>query len=148
MVVCHSKHDTLNKLRHILAGLLSLLIVYTGAGVAIAHYCCMKCEVEEVCCQAKCEESPSSCEEYTSTSTDAIEQHCCDLGCSTVFYKIDLVKEASVLLSVPSFISPYCQLLPEFSFTCPVRDVFVFEESESPPVPPRCYLALYSTLLI
>lgn len=117
------------KLRHIFAALLSLLIIYTGAGVDIAHYCCMKCEAE-----AACHYSDESC--------------CPDAGCSTVFYKIDLVKEASASLSIASMLTYSYQALPDFHFTSPVRDCLVSAGSESPPILPRCYLALYSVLLI
>lgn len=117
------------KLRHIFAALLSLLIIYTGAGVAIAHYCCMKCEAEAAC--------------------HCNNEHCCpDAGCSTVFYKIDLVKEASASLSIASLLNYSYQALPDFHFTSPVRDYSVTVDSESPPILPRCYLALYSVLLI
>lgn len=112
------------KLRHLFAALLSLLIIYAGAGVAIAHYCCAKCEVRDVCCET------------------------CDTGCSTVFYKIDLVKEASASLTVATLWTFSCQVLPDCHFPFPGQERRAFAEPESPPVLPRCYLVLYSVLLI
>ena len=34
----------MKRLRYILAVLLSLTVVYAGAGVSIVHYCCARCE--------------------------------------------------------------------------------------------------------
>lgn len=123
------------KLRHIFAALLSLLIIYTGAGVAIAHYCCTKCDVQADCCQEH------ACH-YES------EHFCADAGCSTVFYKIDLVKEASASLSVATLWTYSCQVLPDCHFPAPGGERQAFVEPDSPPILPRCYLALYSVLLI
>lgn len=123
------------KLRHIFVTVLSLLIIYTGAGVAIAHYCCTKCDVQADCCQ-----------EHACHGEE--ENLCKDAGCSTVFYRIDLVKEASASLSVSSLWACFYQLLPEFRFASPGRDCPAVAEPDSPPILPRCYLALYSVLLI
>lgn len=119
------------KLRPIFAALLSLLIIYTGAGVAIAHYCCAKCDVQEA----------HACH-------DAVEHYCPDFGCSTVIYKIDLVKEASTALTISSLIAFCYQLLPDFRFASPTQECLLTAGTESPPLLPRCYLALYSVLLI
>lgn len=123
------------KLRHIFAALLSLLIIYTGAGVAIAHYCCAKCEVQAHCCRQHACHGGS-------------ETFCADAGCSTVFYKIDLVKEASASLTLGSVCAYTCHVLPDFRFASPGRDCPAVAEPESPPILPRSYLALYSVLLI
>lgn len=136
------------KLRHIFAALLSLLIIYTGAGVAIAHYCCTKCEVREVChCSDGCNHSHAT-DEADDCHQDAEAHYCPDFGCSTVFYKIDLVKEASASLSIASLFTYCYQVLPDFHFASPVQDCLTATDFESPPLLSRCYLALYSVLLI
>lgn len=136
------------RLRHIFAALLSLLIIYTGAGVAIAHYCCSKCDMQEVCCCADgCNRSHAAAK-ADHCHQDAGAHYCPDFGCSTVFYKIDLVKEASASLSIASLFTYCYQVLPDFHFASPVQDCLAEVSSESPPLLPRCYLALYSVLLI
>ena len=37
----------MKRLRYILAVLLSLTVVYAGAGVSIVHYCCARCETAQ-----------------------------------------------------------------------------------------------------
>lgn len=135
------------RLRHIIATVLSLLIIYTGAGVAIAHYCCTKCDMQEVCCCMDGCEKTHAANETADAHHDNGNHYCPDFGCSTVFYKIDLVKEASASFSITSLLS-FCQIVPDFYFASPVRDCMTAAETESPPILPRRYLALYSVLLI
>lgn len=136
------------KLRPIIAALLSLLIIYTGAGVAIAHYCCARCAVQEVChCIDGCACAPAA-DVVGHSHQEADSHYCPDLGCSTVFYKIDLVKEASASLSIASLFTYCYQLLPDFRFAAPAEEGVVTDGFESPPRLPRCYLALYSVLQI
>lgn len=50
----------MKRLRYILAVLLSLTVVYAGAGVSIVHYCCARCATDQACCTngcAKCHKS-------------------------------------------------------------------------------------------
>lgn len=112
----------MKRLRYLLPFVLSLLIIYTGVGVALCH-----CLTSEVACV--------SCSE--------------DEACTVDVYKVDLMKQShSLSVSIPSF-NLFCGLLPSFrvAMSCgEVREVPYIV----PPHPDssRHYLALYSVLLI
>lgn len=77
----------MKRLRYILAVLLSLTVVYAGAGVSIVHYCCARCETAQACCTNGC----AKCHKSHKTSHKP-EKSCKDEGCTATFYKVDLVK--------------------------------------------------------
>ena len=133
----------MKKLRYILAILFSSLIIISGVGVSIMHYCCTGCETTQSCCSTGC----AKCNQSHHTS-----QHSCkDTGCTAVHYKVDMVKHAQ---EAPSMVVPvftlFCELLPQFSSSLPVRSDLSEALSSAPPlsVSSRRYLALYSVLLI
>lgn len=127
---------------YITAVILSLLIIYSGAGVSIVHYCCSRCETVQGCCADGC---PKCKKSHTCDS----KKDCREKGCTATIYKPDLMKHISELtVSVPVitlFCEQYCQL---FAFTSIDRTVD-FSSLPSPPPPcPRQKLALHSVFLI
>ena len=106
----------MKRLRYILAVLLSLTVVYAGAGVSIVHYCCARCATEQACCTngcAKCHKSHHN-----------PEKSCKDEGCTATFYKVDLVKYSceSPVIAVP-VIQLLCEALPDFQYSLPTGDL-------------------------
>ena len=100
----------MKRLRYILAVLLSLTVVYAGAGVSIVHYCCARCETAQACCTNGC----AKCHKSHKTSHKP-EKSCKDEGCTATFYKVDLVKYSceSPVITVP-VIQLFCEVLPDF----------------------------------
>lgn len=131
----------MKRFRYILAVILSLLIVYVGAGVSVAQYCYSGCETANCCCADKC----GFCGKFDFE----FHKSCRGEGCTATIYKLDLVKQAFES-SVPA---PVSLLLCD-----QVSDLLCAlfrDEVLDPPyvIPPpktssRHYLALYSTLLI
>ena len=135
----------MKRLRYILAVLLSLTVVYAGAGVSIVHYCCARCETAQACCTNGC----AKCHKSHKTSHKP-EKSCKDEGCTATFYRVDLVKYSceSPVITVP-VIQLFCEVLPDFQYSLPTREL----KEASYAVPPhpdssRQYLALYSVLII
>ena len=132
----------MKRLRYILAILLSLTVVYAGAGVSIVHYCCARCATEQACCTNGCAKCHKS---YHNP-----EISCKDEGCTASFYKVILVKYSceSPVITVP-VIQLFCEALPDFQYSLPTGEL----EEVAYNVPPhpdssRRYLALYSVLII
>lgn len=132
----------MKRLRYILAILLSLTVVYAGAGVSIVHYCCARCATEQACCTNGCAKCHKS---YHNP-----EKSCKDEGCTATFYKVNLVKYSceSPVITVP-VIQLFCEALPDFQYSLPTGEL----EEVAYNVPPhpdssRRYLALYSVLII
>lgn len=134
----------MKRLSYIIAVLLSLLVIYSGAGVSIIHYCCVGCETVKSCCD------DDGCHKYSEKSHDCgSKTNCNDDGCTVTIYKLDLMQQASELtVSVPAFTlfcKQYCYLL-----TVPDADQEVADfplPAPSPPCP-RQMLALHSVFLI
>lgn len=107
----------MKRLAYITAVILSLLIIYSGAGVSIVHYCCSRCETVQGCCADGC---PKCKKSHTCDS----KKDCREKGCTATIYKPDLMKHISELtVSVPVitlFCEQYCQL---FAFTSIDRTV-------------------------
>lgn len=122
----------MKRLRYILAILLSLTVVYAGAGVSIVHYCCARCATEQACCTNGCAKCHKS---YHNP-----EKSCKDEGCTATFYKVNLVKYSceSPVITVP-VIQLFCEAgeLEEVAYNVPPH-----------PDSSRRYLALYSVLII
>ena len=76
----------MKRFRYILAVILSLLIVYVGAGVSVAQYCCSGCETANCCCADKC----GFCGKFDFE----FHKSCRGEGCTATIYKLDLVKQA------------------------------------------------------
>lgn len=132
----------MKRLAYITAVILSLLIIYSGAGVSIVHYCCSRCEAVQGCCADGC---PKCKKSHTCDS----KKDCREKGCTATIYKLDLMKHISELtVSVPVitlFCEQYCQL---FTFTS-IDQTVDFSSLPSPPPPcPRQKLALHSVFLI
>ena len=131
----------MKRFRYILAVILSLLIVYVGAGVSVAQYCCSGCETANCCCADKC----GFCGKFDFE----FHKSCRGEGCTATIYKLDLVKQAFES-SVPA---PVSLLLCD-----QVSDLLCAlfrDEVLDPPyvIPPpktssRHYLALYSIFCI
>lgn len=150
------------RLRYILAVLLSLTVVYAGAGVSIVHYCCARCEMAQACCMQGCEKCDKS--HYKShhntpdnprhnphsNSYSKQEISCKDEGCTATFYKVDLVKYSceNPVIAVP-VLQLLCEVLSDFKSLMPAGDVQEVAYKVPPhPVSPRQYLALYSVFII
>lgn len=133
----------MKKLRYILAILFSSLIIISGVGVSIMHYCCTGCETTQSCCSTGC----AKCNQSHHTSRHS----CKDTGCTAVHYKVDMVKHAQ---EVPSMVVPvltlFCELLPQFCNSLSVNGDATEVHLSAPPlsVSSRHYLALYSVFLI
>ncbi len=132
----------MKKLRYILAILFSSLIIISGVGVSIMHYCCAGCETTQSCCAtgcAKCDKSHHSSQET-----------CKDTGCTAVHYKVDLVKYAQETLPFVPPIAFFCEQLPQLCCFLPADNRVTVAYESAPPlsVSSRQYLALYSVLLI
>lgn len=129
-------------LRYILAVLLSLTVVYAGAGVSIVHYCCARCETAQACCAHGC----AKCHKTHHQS----QKTCKDEGCTATFYKVDPVKYScdSPVVSVP-VVQLFCEALPNFRCSLPVGNLKELPYAVPPhPISSREYLALYSILII
>ena len=118
----------MKRLAYITAVILSLLIIYSGAGVSIVHYCCSRCEAVQGCCADGC---PKCKKSHTCDS----KKDCREKGCTATIYKPDLMKHISELtVSVPVitlFCEQYCQL---FTFTS-IDQTVDFSSLPSPPPP-------------
>lgn len=132
----------MKKLRYILAILFSSLVIISGVGVSIMHYCCAGCETTQNCCSTGC----AKC----APSHHSSHEGCKDTGCTLVHYKVDLVKYAQDTLSILPTFTLVCEQLSLLSCTLPVVDRETEVISWAPPysIGSRHYLALYSVLLI
>lgn len=130
-------------LRYILAILFSFLIVISGVGVSVVHYCCAGCETTQRCCSSGCLQCANS---YHSS-----QKTCQDTGCTAVHYKVDLVKYAQESSSVAPLVTLFCEQLPQLCCSL-LAELHLAEAYKSAPpllsVGSRHYLALYSILLI
>lgn len=133
----------MKELRYILAVLFSSLIIISGVGVSIIHYCCAGCETTQNCCTAGC----SKCRK----THDSSQTSCKDTGCTAVHYKVDMVKYAHESSSPLLPLLFFCELPPLPSYTLPQAEDRTPERNlGAPPYASgsRHYLALYSILLI
>ncbi len=132
----------MKELRYIFAVLFSSLIIVSGVGVSIIHYCCTGCETVQSCCSSDC----SKCDQKHRTS----ENTCKDAGCTVVHYKVDMVKHAQDSSPAILPIMLLCEQLFLPGYLMSVADSFSDFVFEVPPHPggSRQYLALYSVLLI
>lgn len=132
----------MKRLAYITALILSLLIIYSGAGVSIVHYCCARCETVKSCCKTGC---PKCKKAHTCDS----KKDCKSKGCTATIYKPDLMSHTAVLdISAPVvdlFCSRFCYLL---TFTYSDKPVGYDTPTSPPPICSRQKLALYSTYLI
>ena len=80
----------MKKLAYITALILSLLIIYSGGGVSIVHYCCVRCETVQSCCD-------TGCPKCKKTHTCDSKKGCKDKGCTAIIYKLDLMKHTTEL---------------------------------------------------
>ena len=166
----------MKRLRYIIACLLSVLIIYVGAGVAVMHYCCNRCESSHVeshqhvdmpcevqhaqhatassCGSCSVQETQPSCCTSASVKHQSVathgEQLCHSKGCTVSIYKLELVKYSFESVITVPVINLLCQELPDLMVSIPrMEDAAHHYTDTSPPaVGSRQYLALYSTLLI
>ena len=80
----------MKRLAYITAMFLSLLIIYSGAGVSIVHYCCAGCETVQSCCTTGC---PKCKKSHTCDS----KKDCKNEGCTATIYKLNLMNHATEL---------------------------------------------------
>lgn len=133
----------MKELRYILAVLFSSLIIISGVGVSIIHYCCAGCETTQSCCATGC----SKCRKALHASQDS----CKDTGCTAVHYKVDMVKFAHESSSPLLPLMFLCEQLPLPGYTLPQVEACTPDKNLGAPpylVSSRHYLALYSILLI
>lgn len=142
----------MKRLAYITALILSLLIIYTGAGVSIVHYCCARCEVVKSCCDTGCPKCKKThaCGSKKDFGKDS-RKDCKSEGCSATIYKPDLMQHHSALgqaFTVPVmnlFCEQFCYLLT----VAHSEQLINYDPTDSPPpVCSRQMLALYSTYLI
>ena len=118
----------MKKLAYITALILSLLIIYSGGGVSIVHYCCVRCETVQSCCDTGC---PKCKKTHTCDSKKGLMKHTTELTTSALV--VDLLCEHFCYLLTPT----YADKSVEYdSLTSP------------PPLCSRQKLALYSTYII
>lgn len=134
----------MKRLACILAITLSLLIIYSGVGVSIMHYCCARCEAVQSCCSEGC----SKCQKSHSHSCDS-KKDCKEEGCTATIYKVDLAKHAP---EAPVTVPVVTLFLEQFSYLW--ASAYVENSSEPyrlsspPPLCPRQKLALHSVFII
>lgn len=132
----------MKRLAYVTALILSLLIIYSGAGVSIVHYCCARCETVQSCCD-------TGCPKCKKTHTCDSKKDCKAKGCTATIYKLNLMKhstELNVSASVADlFCEQFCYLL---TFTYADKLVEYATLTSPPPLCSRQKLALYSTYLI
>lgn len=132
----------MKELRYILAILFSSLIIISGVGVSVVHYCCAGCETMQRCCSSGC---PQCANSYHS-----LQKLCQDTGCTAVHYKVDLVKYAPEASFITPLVMLLCEQLPQLSCSLLLERHLEETYKSAPPlsVGSRHYLALYSILLI
>ncbi len=129
--------------------LCSLLIIYVGAGVAIIQYCCADCEILQKHSIGKHSCCPGGQDEMSGTFHPVCES-CLEGSCSSVIYKIDLIKHSPEKISEPTLIQLPDRILPDFTFS----SLFLAKSGFLSYLPPpyyktsRHYLSLYTVLLI
>lgn len=137
--LCHR----MKRLSYITALLLSLLIIYSGAGISIAHYCCATCETVKSCCDDSC----NTCSKK-SHSCDS-KKDCKEEGCTATIYKLDLMKQAPDLTVNVPVATLFCE---QYSYLTTVPCVDQTTDDSvlplPPPLCPRQKLALHSVFLI
>lgn len=132
----------MKKLSYITVMFLSLLIIYSGVGVAIMHYCCVRCESAQNCCMDGC----SKCRKVHSCDS---KKDCKEEGCTATIYKIDLMKHTSEMtVSVPVIALFYEQINEWMASICMDYSEVYFRFWDPPHGCPRQRLALHSVLII
>ena len=81
---------------------LSLLIIYSGAGVSIVHYCCAGCETVQSCCATGC---PKCKKSHTCDS----KKDCKNRGCTATIYKLNLMNHATELTVAAPVVDLFCE---------------------------------------
>ena len=92
----------MKKLAYITALILSLLIIYSGGGVSIVHYCCVRCETVQSCCD-------TGCPKCKKTHTCDSKKGCKDKGCTAIIYKLDLMKHTTELTTSALVVDLLCE---------------------------------------
>ncbi len=124
----------MKKLAYITALILSLLIIYSGAGVSIMHYCCARCETAQGCCDTGCPNSKKDCKAK---------------GCTATIYKLDLMKHTTELKVLPQAVDLFCaQFCYLLTYTYSDKPIEYDTPTSPPPLCSRQKLALYATYLI
>ena len=132
----------MKKLAYITALILSLLIIYSGAGVSIMHYCCARCETAQGCCD-------TGCPKCKKTHTCDSKKDCKAKGCTATIYKLDLMKHTTELKVLPQAVDLFCaQFCYLLTYTYSDKPVEYDTPTLPPPLCSRQKLALYATYLI
>lgn len=133
---------TMRRLSYITVMLFSLLVIYSGVGVAIMHYCCARCESTQNCCMDGC----SKCQKVHFCDS---EEDCKEEGCTATIYKIDLMKDTfEMAVSVPVVALFYGQINEWMASICMDYSEVCSCFGDPPHVCPRQRLALHSVLII
>ena len=132
----------MKKLAYITALILSLLIIYSGAGVSIMHYCCARCETAQGCCD-------TGCPKCKKTHTCDSKKDCKAKGCTATIYKLDLMKHTTELKVLPQAVDLFCaQFCYLLTYTNSHKPIEYDTPTSPPPLCSRQKLALYATYLI
>ena len=132
----------MKKLAYITALILSLLIIYSGAGVSIMHYCCARCETAQGCCD-------TGCPKCKKTHTCDSKKDCKAKGCTATIYKLDLMKHITELKVLPQAVDLFCaQFCYLLTYTYSDKPIEYYTPTSPPPLCSRQKLALYATYLI
>ena len=133
----------MKRLALIVAITLSLLIIYSGVGVSIMHYCCASCETVQSCCSTGC----SKCAK--SHACDSKKKDCKEEGCTATIYKVDLAKYASEVTVAVPVVTLFCEQFNYLWTSACVDRPKEYSRLFSPPPPcPRQRLALHSVFII
>lgn len=133
----------MRRLAYITALILSLVIIYSGGGVSIVHYCCARCETVQSCCDE------TGCPKCKKSHTCESKKDCREKGCTATIYKLDLMKHTTELMASASVVDLFCEHFC-YVLTPAYIDKPVEHDSLTSP-PPLCSrqkLALYSTYII
>ncbi|WP_321517290.1 hypothetical protein [uncultured Bacteroides sp.] len=147
----------LKGIKFILACILSLTIVYVGAGANLSHCRCAHNTLakSDAMGQCHCNElngkagHKACCMHKYGMQNGKCSYHCRANCCRTVIYKVDLQQNSQDT----GFNAPVSALLPDHSLlacnTLPTEICETYSYSDPPgPSSSRFYLNLYSTLLI
>ena len=131
----------MKKLSYIIVMFLSLLIIYSGVGVSIIHYCCVRCESAQ-----SCMDGCSKCRKIHSCDS---KKDCKKEGCTATIYKIDLMKHTSEMTVSAPVIALFYGQINEWMASIYMDYSEVYSCFCDPPhVCSRQRLALHSVLII
>lgn len=100
-----SLSSEMKRLAYIIALILSLLIIYSGGGVSTVHYCCVRCETVQSCCDT------AGCPKCKKSHTCDSKKDCKEKGCTARIYKLDLMKHTTGSTVYQFWQSSFCVVI-------------------------------------